>query len=212
MTNVLTLQARVERNIRRRGVTLYNRKQWGSVQRSLYLKRILVKPVDRATADTCVFHITVTHDVDDVKVAMLVLEEIGMDRFQSGVSYNWAISMRTGEVGVGQPLLAKGTHTVNLKAVPGYSYDQNAVARAIAFIGMPGDKLSPKAKESAAHVLAAMMDEKALTRAPDLVPHSLFAAKDCPTDAVRMFMPDIYRRAQAVTKQKSSWWPRFWRR
>jgi hypothetical protein len=56
---------------------------------------------------------------------------IGMERFGSGVSYNFLVHMQTGEVAVGQPLDAKGTHTLNEKRVPGYSYDQNLVARAI---------------------------------------------------------------------------------
>jgi hypothetical protein len=109
--------------------------------------------------------------------------------------------MRTGQVGVGQPLDAKGTHTVNDKNVSGFSKDQNLVARAIAVIGQPGDKLSDKAARSISHILAAMAEEGATTKNPDYLPHSFFAWKDCPCDATRNRMPTILATAKKLARR-----------
>lgn len=206
MTLGLTLDARVRRNARKRGVVILTHKQWGSRLIKLYNSRLLTRPVTVKMADTLWQHITVTFDsgvlTGDFKKDMQTIERIGAERFNSGVSYNFPIDMRTGMVGQGQLLLAKGTHTVNNKGIPGYSYDQNAVARSFAWIGMPGDKISPEAREAAAQLFAAMMDEGALTQSPDYNPHSLVAPKDCPTDAGRAAMPWILARAHSVKKKK----------
>lgn len=204
--HVLPLQLRVVRNARRRGVVVKRRKQWGTRFPDVYWERFRERRVRVKKADTLWQHITVTFDsgklVGDFYEDMRTLERIGMERFGSGFSYNWGIDMKTGMVGEGQHLLAKGTHTVNDKGVAGYSYDQNHAGRAFAFIGMPGDKLSPKAIESAAQLFAAHMDEGALTQDPDYEPHSLVAAKDCPTNEVRNAMPKIRKRAHEVKRKK----------
>lgn len=195
---------------RRRGAPVLTHRQWGSKQTGLYTKRrnatkAGVWPGFKLKVDTVVFHITVTFDdgklVGDFKADAQEVERIGVDRFGSGVSYNWLIDMQTGMVGVGQPLDSKGTHTVNDKNVRGYSKDQNLVARAIAFMGMPGDKLSDEAVESAVDVLMGMWEAGVITDDPDILPHSLFAAKDCPTDAVRDKLPEIRRRFRARVRR-----------
>lgn len=207
----LPLQVRVVRNARKRGVNVLTRKQWGSRYGSVYARRLVTHRHAPAPSDTLWQHITVTTDtgklVGDFKEDMRTIERIGMERFGSGFSYNFAIDMQTGMVGVGQPLRAKGTHTVNDKGARtpsgGFiSHDQNYVALAFAWLGMPGRQISDKAKESAAQLFAALMDEGALTQSPDYLPHSLVAAKDCPTDAGRDAMPWIRRRAQEVKKQR----------
>lgn len=204
MTIGLTLDARVRRNARKRGVVMLTHRQWGSKQIALYAKRLTSHPVSVKKADTLWQHITVTRDdgtlPGDFKLDMQEVERIGVERFGSGFSYNYGIDMQTGMVGQGQLLLAKGTHTVNDKGVAGYSYNQNLVARAFAWIGMPGDKISDEAKESAAQLFAAMMDEGAMTQDPDYNPHSMVAWKDCPTDAGRAAMPWILHRAHEVKK------------
>lgn len=192
-----TITSKVVRNLRKRGVTVYNHKQWGSKQRATYAKRRVWTRLGfygkfRYRADTVVQHITVTTPTDDFKRDVRVVEQIGVARFRSGVSYNWLVDMKTGEVAVGQPLDAKGTHTLNDKNVPNYSENQNLVARAIAVIGQPSTKLSKKAENSIAQILAAMAEEKATTRDPDYQPHSFFAYKDCPCDPTRDRMPEIY--------------------
>lgn len=190
----MTVTTRVVKRARARGLTVRTRRDWGSKRAALYALRRLVKRA-KQPADTVVLHITVTHPPGAGKTlsdCMRELERIGVERFGSGVSYNAAIAINgAGHVGIGQPLDAKGTHTVNRKRVRGFSYDQNYAARAIAFVGMPGQQLSPAARGACVDFLVAMVLERAITPGFDLVPHSLFAAKDCPTDTVREAMPGI---------------------
>lgn len=190
-----TITQAVVRNARRRGVKVHNRGQWGSTEADVYAQRRKDTKAGRwgtfkTKADTVVQHITVTHRTN-IKADARTVERIGMERFGSGVSYNFLVDMVTGEVAVGQPLDSKGTHTVNDKNVPGYSHDQNLVARAIAVIGMPGDHLSVKAGAAIVQLLAAMVEEDAITEGFDYVPHSLFAPKDCPCAPTRDRMPQI---------------------
>lgn len=185
----MTITQRVTRNARKRGVTVLSRKQWGSVAGRTYAARRL-RPV-KQPADTVVQHITVTKPSGNFAADCRTVERIGMERFRSGVSYNWLVDMRTGHVAQGQPLDAPGTHTVNDKQVPGFSRDQNYAARAIAVIGMPDTPLSERAQTAITRLLAAMVDEEAITPGFDYVPHSLFAWKDCPCDATRDRMPAI---------------------
>lgn len=196
----MTITSKVVRNARKRGVTVLTHRQWGSTQRRTYSSRKAMTKrgvwgTFRYKADTVVQHITVTPPPPpgraEFAAACRLVERIGMDRFSSGVSYNFLVDMRTGMVAVGQPLDSKGTHTVNDKGVPNYSHDQNLVARAIAVIGMPDTKLSDKAADAISELLGAMVDEGAITEGFDYVPHSLFAWKDCPCDPTRNAMPAI---------------------
>ncbi|GAA5154836.1 hypothetical protein GCM10023340_39020 [Nocardioides marinquilinus] len=198
---------RVIRAARRRGVTVYSRGQWGSRQGRVYADRRRDTARGRwgrfiQPADTVVQHITVTTPSGDVRADARTVEQIGMERFGSGVSYNWLVDMTTGEVCAGQPLDSKGTHTVNDKGVPGYSKDQNLVARAIAVIGQPGTRLSPRAEMAIGELLAAHVDAGAITPGFDYVPHSLFAAKDCPCDATRNRMAAIRDRVTALVGRR----------
>lgn len=202
--HILSLQQRVHRNARKRGVKIRTRRQWGTNFARGYALRLLTKRVTVKKADTLWQHITVTFDTGpltgDFDKDMQTIERIGIERFGTGFSYNYAWDLKTGMIGVGQPLLARGAHTLNDKGIAGYSYNQNYVARAIAAMGMPGNKPTEEAIESLAQFIAAMIDEGALTEEPDYVPHSLVAAKECPTQLVRDVMPRIYRRAQAVKR------------
>lgn len=197
----VTLQRRVVRNLRARGVRVQTRRQWGSKYPHVYAWRLIWRRVARVVADTLVQHITVTFDsgtlVGDFRKDMQTIERIGYERFRSGFSYNFAVDMETGMIGMGMPLLAKGTHTVNDKRIPGFSHDQNAVARAVAMIGMPGKVPSERCIEATAHLFAALMEEGALTNDPDYVPHAMFAYKSCPTPQVIAVMPRIKRLAHA---------------
>lgn len=199
-----TITQRVVQNARRRGVDVLERHQWGARYEEVYAARRRVKPA-RQPADTVVQHITVTLDhgplTGDFKADVRTVERIGYERFKSGVSYNFVVDMATGMVAVGQPLDAKGTHTVNDKGVAGFSYDQNLAARAIAVLGMPQDELSKAARRSIRRLLLAMVEEGAITPGFDYVPHSLFAAKDCPCAPTRDRMRAIRRRvARKVAK------------
>lgn len=196
-------QARFVRNLRARGVTVLTLRQWGTKMPGVYAERLLTHPVAVKKADTLVEHITVTFDdgvlVGDFKKDMQEVERIGWQRFGSGFSYNLGLDPVTGMVGMGMPFFAKGTHTINRKKVPGFTLDQNDAARAVAVLGMPGVKLSRRAIEAHAKIIASMVDVGLLTTHFDFVPHSLFAAKDCPTDNVREVMPVILRRAKRIS-------------
>lgn len=186
---------RVVRTARNRGLKVYTQKQWGSAHPNSYRLRLVTRPTTRRIKDTLWQHISVTRDDGESKIAFFMdmreLEKIGDDRFQSGVSYNVAIDMLTGEIGIGQYFNAKGTHTLNHKGVPGYSFDQNKVSLAFVFIGMPGQKPSKRAIKAAGIMFGVLIDCKKLTLDPDYNPHRMVAAKDCPTDAVVDVMPEI---------------------
>jgi hypothetical protein len=194
------LNKRVMSELRRiASVPVLSHKQWEAKYEGVYLTRRETRHAI-SPADTVVQHITVTLDhgplkgvfIEDVKT----VEDIGWDRFRTGISYNWLVDMKTGMIAQGQYLDAAGSHTVNDTDVPGYSYNQNRMARAIAVLGMPNYKLSKAAEESIVDILVAMRRGGAITRTPDYVPHSLFAAKDCPCDATRDRMPAIYKQFQ----------------
>lgn len=195
---------------RRRGATVLTHRQWGSKEQALYANRRRLTreghwPGFKTTVDTVWIHITVTFDdgklIPDFKADMQEVERIGKARFGCGWSYNAGVDMDTGMIGVGQPIDSKGAHTVNDKGTKGYTKDQNLVGRAIACIGMPGKKLSDAAVESIVDVLMAWWETGAITDDPDIVPHSLVAYKDCPTQAVRDRLPEIRRRFKARVKR-----------
>lgn len=196
---ILPLQTRVVRNARKRGLRIYTRKQWGTAHPRTYWRRIFTHPVSRVKADTLVQHITVTRDDGPLPgnffEDMQEVERIGDERFGTGFPYNFGVDMKTGEIGVGMPLKARGAHTINYKRVPNYSFNLNYTARAIAFIGMPGTIPSEKAIIAVSQLFAVLMDEGALTQSPDYDPHRKFAAKSCPTDPVVKVMPRIEKLA-----------------
>ena len=200
-TSTPTPTQRVVADLRAHGITVLDRTQWGSEHAEVYAKRRIDKPSKRPCS-TVVQHITVTKPTGDFNADVRVVERIGMERFGSGVSYNFIVNMTTGVVAVGQPLDAKGTHTVNTKGVAGYSYDQNYAARAIAVLGMPDTKLSAVAERSIVAILASLVRCGEVTREYDYDPHSKFKAKDCPCDSTRDRMPAMKQAAdQIITKE-----------
>lgn len=206
----ITPTQRVVNSARRRGATVLTHSQWGSTERALYAKRRKLTanghwPGFKLKVDTVWIHITVTFDTGplkgDFKEDCRTVERIGKDRFGTGWSYNFGVDMATGMAAVGQPLDSKGAHTVNDKGTKGYTKDQNLVARAIALVGMPGDKLSSEAVETIVDLLVAMWENDFLTDDPDIQPHSLVAYKDCPTEAVRQALPVIRKRFKTRVKR-----------
>ncbi len=194
-----SITQRVVRNARKRGANVYTRRQWRCPNLAVYAWRRKWKKHAALPSDTLWCHITVTNpSPKGIKEDMRVLHRIGMERFGSGVSYNFAIRMDTGAIGLGQALDAKGTHTINVKGVKNYSYDQNYVSHAFAFVGMPNTYLSYQAKKNAARLIAALIDEQALNLNHDFNPHSMVAYKDCPCDAARDAMPEILDMAKRM--------------
>lgn len=200
--------ARVAQRLRSQGFTVYNRSQWGSKHGALYDRMREVRPVN-LPVNTAWQHITVTFDTGRLpgpfKADVRRLEDIGMQRFGWGISYNWIVDQRTGHIAIGVPVDAAGTHTVNRKGIPGFSYDQNRVSVSIAWLGMPGDPISDNCVDSIEALLIAMFRENVLEFRDirgndehfDYGPHSLVAAKECPTQAMRNLMPGIERRVRA---------------
>lgn len=199
-----TQGAFVRRLRRLYGVDVVTRRGWGSTKGWRYAQRLVTHRA-KVPADTVVAHVTVTLDPENHRKAfaqaMRDLEDIGWKRFGSGISYNLVIEQDTGMLGIGMPLRAKGTHTVNDKGVAGYSRDQNYWARGIAWIGNVGDRPSDACVDTFVKVLACLMDTGHVTVDPDLDPHSKFAWKECPLESMRVLLPGILRRAQALHEQ-----------
>jgi hypothetical protein len=194
------------------GLDVRTRKQWGSTLGWRYAQRLVTHRA-HVPADTVVAHITVTFDdgvlTGEFDADMREIERIGHARFGSGISYNFGVDKATGMVGIGQPLRAKGTHTVNDKNRTGFSQDQNYWARAIAWIGVPGNLPSPKCIDAYVAIIACLMDCGHVTEDPDVLPHSFFAYKDCPMPIMAGKLPEIKRRAQALhQKNKNTPTPR----
>ncbi len=92
---------------------LIPRSEWGSTFD--YAARHAVRPASPAKVETCLHHSdTLAPDLiipwDDEYAAMRLLERIGVERFQSGMSYNVAV-MPSGNAYAGQPLDNKATHS-----------------------------------------------------------------------------------------------------
>jgi hypothetical protein len=196
---VATITTRVIRNARRRGVKVFTRRQCGIIS-PVYAWRRRFRRHNPMPSDTAWQHISVTHPTR-IKPDARTLHRIGMERFGSGGSYNFAVDMSDGRVASLQALDAKGTHTVNDKGVRGYSHDQNAVSHAICVVGMPGTPLSKRAQRSIVLLLAAMVDEGALTPGFDYNPHSMVAWKDCPCDPTRNRMDEIRAAVRREVKR-----------
>jgi hypothetical protein len=193
--------------MRHDGLTVFTRRNWGSKEAAVYAWRRAHKPhflLPRQPVDTVWQHITVTHPSTKFSTAVenffedcRTIESIGKTRFGTGVSYNLLVDMTYGFVGVGQPFDAKGSHTLNYKGIPEYTYDQNGVALAIAVIGMPDTRLSSRSETVIARILHRLVKENFVTPGFDYVPHSLVAAKDCPCDETRNKMSRIRMTAVA---------------
>jgi hypothetical protein len=204
----MSATSKFSREARRLGVQVIPRSEWGSKHQGLYQERRKTKPhslIPDRPVDTLWQHITVTFDdgvlTGDFKADMREVERIGFERFGTGFSYNLAIDFRTGMVGIGQPCDARGAHTLNEKGVPGYQFNQNYVSLAIAFIGMPGNKVSKKAEEKLVDTIVALILSGNLTTHFDYNPHSMVAAKECPTQNVRNIMVRVERKAKEKAKK-----------
>lgn len=198
MTTSITM--RVVKNARRKGLVVLTPIQWGSLSLATYAWRRRYRPhlyLPDRPAPNLWQHITVTYDTGRKKRSFKkdcrLVERIGNDRFSVGCSYNVMWDMKTGMIAIGQPFDARGAHTLNDKKTPGFSFDQNAVGLAIAAIGMPGDVPTEKAVLCLISFIKSMKEEGAISDNFDYEPHSLVAAKDCPTNAVRNAMPRIRR-------------------
>lgn len=181
------------------GRDVKTRAEWGAKYGNIYLERIREMPV-KLPVPFLFQHISVTFDtgvfVGDFYKDMQTLERIGYERFGSGISYNWAVDAKTGMIGEGMPLNAKGTHTVNDKGIPNYPYNLNYFGHAIVVIGMPGVVPSAECVKSMGAIIRAEWDEGVALRNCPYDPHFKFSAKDCPTPNIYYLMDNAYRIAQ----------------
>lgn len=198
------------REVRRHDTQVLTRRQWGSKHQRLYQLRRVIKRhfvLPKRPVGTLWFHITVTPDTGlsrlSFKHDMQTVERVGYVRFKTGFPYNFGWDLRTGMIGVGMPLDAKGAHTVMNKTVVGYSYDQNGVALAIAGIGNVGDKPTDEAITELVKLVGSLILSRVLTYDFDFNPHSMAAYKDCPTDPLRDIMPNVLRRAKRMARLES---------
>lgn len=185
------------------GRTVLTRKEWGAKYESIYQGRRESRPVE-LPVDYLYSHISVTIDdgtlTGDFISDMRELERIGYERFKSGISYNWAIDAVTGMIGEGMPLDARGTHTVNDKGIAGFPSQLNEHGHAVVLIGMPGVKPSAQFIRSFAAIRAAEIEAGVLKRGAPIYPHSKFAAKDCPTEAVRTILPAVVSQSNTFDR------------
>jgi hypothetical protein len=197
------------RSMRRRGVEVLRPWAWGTAHPGLYVNRVRTHPhslLPGKPVDTLWNHITVTFDdgrlIRDFGLDLREVERIGWQRFGTGVSYNILVDANAPHprIAIGQCLEARGAHTLNDKGVTGYSYNQNKVSLAIAWVGMPGDRLNAHAVEAMIRARVALMATGSLTRHYDDNPHSLVAAKDCPTGELRRRLPALKREALSRVK------------
>lgn len=197
--------------MRRRGVEVLTHDQWGSQRTGVYAERLRTRPhslLPGRPVDTLWNHITVTNDdgtlIGEFKADMREVERIGFERFGTGFSYNVGFDANPPHprVGIGQFFEARGAHTINDKGIAGYSLNQNKVAIAFAWIGMPGDKINEHAREAMVQARAAAIEVGILTETYDDVPHSLVAPKDCPTDELRDMLPALKRDGLAAVNTR----------
>lgn len=177
--------------LRSGGYKIRTKEQWGSKHLPLYGERLRSKPVDFPVAYGFV-HITVTHSHGDQ--GMRDIEQIGVDRFGTGVSYNWVVDHKTDHtIYIGQPLAAKGAHTVNNKNVAGFPYNLNYFGHAVAYMGDVTDPVCDDCVDTIAAIFAAEQIEGPMRSGAGIYPHRKFAAKSCPGDKLNARMDDIVK-------------------
>lgn len=163
--------------LRAEGFRVLTRAQWGSEYAHIYGERLRSKPVTFPVPYGFV-HLTVTNlpDMEGVRQ----VEQIGYDRFGTGISYNWVVEHAGHTIYEGQPLGAKGAHTMNDKNVPGFPENLNYFGHAVAFLGNVGDEFCAKCAELVGAIFRAEIAEGVMRENATLHPHREFAAKDCP--------------------------------
>lgn len=175
--------------LRAAGYKIRTRGEWGSKELSNYAWRLRTKPVDFPVSYGFV-HISVTKEHGDA--GMRLIERIGQDRFGTGCSYNWVVDHKTDHtIYLGQPLAAKGAHTVNEKGVGHFPYNLNYHGHAVAFMGMVEDEVCDECIDTIAAIFAAEKLEDVMRIGDNIFPHRKFAAKSCPGDKLYARMRDI---------------------
>jgi hypothetical protein len=100
-------EKRIIRELRQAGFTVLSRKQWGSRHRPLYQWRRIRRHFPRE-AKSFFAHVTVTNRSDSFAADIREVEQIGYERFKTGISYNYAVDQKTGAIAIGMPHDAAG--------------------------------------------------------------------------------------------------------
>lgn len=189
--------------LRAAGVECYTRAQWGSPQEKAgaYARRRRTHPMPRGKADFHFLHITVTHDTDTVLEGAAGARQIETYGYSAPpmVSYQDLIT-NEGRYFEGQDYGAKGTHTVNDKAVPGFPRDLNLHGYALALMQNVLDEVTDEQVQLAAMVFAARELAGLVERGAPIYPHNKFANKACPGPKAMARLAEVQRlKNQYVT-------------
>lgn len=190
-------EKRIIRELRRAGFTVLSRKQWGSRHRPLYQWRRIHRHFP-GRAKEFFAHVTVTNRTKNFAADVRLVEQIGWDRFRTGISYNYAVDQVTGAIAIGMPHDAAGAHTLNDKDVAGFPFNLNYYGHGIAWIGNVGDRPSQRCQDAFSAIIAAEKKHGAARGGAGILPHSKFAFKECPLTVMTNALPSILRRSKTI--------------
>lgn len=180
--------------LRRAGVEVYNRNQWGTVREREYVKRRKTHPMPKGPADYHFLHITVTPDSDTLpegKAGARKVESYGLST-PPMVSYQ-DLTTNEGKYFQGQDYGTKGTHTINDKNLPGFPHDLNLRGYAVAIMQNVNDEVTDIQVQVIARVLAARELSGWVKKGAPVYPHRKFAFKACPGDKAVARLPEIIK-------------------
>jgi hypothetical protein len=192
-------EKRIIKELRGAGFTVLSRKQWRSRHRARYQWRRIHRHFP-GRAKEFFAHVTVTDRTKNFAADVRLVEQIGWDRFRTGISYNYAVDQVTGEIAIGMPHDAAGAHTLNDKDVSGFPSNLNYYGHAIAWIGNVGDRPSQRCKDAYSAIIAAEKKHNAAQRGARILPHSKFAWKECPLTVMTNALPDILGKSHTILK------------
>jgi hypothetical protein len=171
--------------LRAAGVPCYSRSQWGSPREAdgSYARRVSTHPMAATPARYHFLHLTVTPDTDTVAQGAAGARQMEGFGYSTPpmVSYQEMIT-NEGRYFQGQNYGVKGTHTVNDKDVAGYPQDLNAYGYACALMQNVGDAVTDAQVRLAAMVFAARERTGWVAKGAPILPHRMFAWKECPGD------------------------------
>lgn len=161
------------------------RSVWGSTYD--YAARHLEHPADPAKVEAVLHHSdTIAPDLvipwDDEYRAMRLLEQIGVQRFESGMSYNVAV-MPTGNAYEGQPLANKSTHSAFA--------DWNYTRASIVLVGNYETNQPTEAMLRTVALIQAFWKAAGTITTTDLRWHGQVQSTACPGRNVIARIPDI---------------------
>jgi hypothetical protein len=190
-------EKRIIRELRQAGFTVLSRKQWGSRHRPLYQWRRVHRHFPGEAK--CLFaHVTVTNRTHNFAADVRQVEQIGYERFKTGISYNYVVDQKTGAIAIGMPHDAAGAHTLNDKGIDGFPYNLNYFGHGIAWIGNVGDRPSQDCEDAISAIIAAERKHGAARDHATIYPHRKFAWKECPLTVMVEALPSILRKSKTI--------------